>query len=106
MYLFSNWFVSIKEIFLNERSLKYQKGPCGGFLQQPKHFHPQIQAISKLILRTVEVSNKIHSYPFKNTVKLWAYKNNSEPIYTTSQALLFVVLNIYRYIYKKKFCRL
>ncbi|MEQ2190761.1 hypothetical protein XENOCAPTIV_009026 [Xenoophorus captivus] len=59
-------------------------------------FPPQIQPLYKLILRTVEVSNKIHSYPFKNTVKLWVYKNNLEHIYTTSQALLFVFLNTKR----------
>lgn len=42
------------------------------------------------LLRTHLLANDIHSYPFKNTVKLWAYKNNSEHICTTSRCLLFI----------------
>lgn len=50
---------------------------------------PQIQALTSLSSTPVLVSNNIHSYPFKNTVKLWAYKNNLEHIYTTSHCFFF-----------------
>ena len=58
---------------------------------------PQIQALTSLSSVRVSLSNNIHSYPFKNTVKLWAYKNNLNIFIQPSQFFFF------KFKYKKVF---
>lgn len=83
------------------REPRVSRGSSGSRLRQPKMSPSgkhQIQALTSSSSTPVPVSNNIHSYPFKNTVKLWAYKNNLEHIYTTSHCL-FLFLK-----YKKVWC--
>lgn len=84
------------------REPRVSRGPSGSRLRQPKcHFLVNTNSTpnpgSYKIIIPILVSNNIHSYPFKNTVKLQAYKNNLEHIYTTSQCLFFY-LNTKKYL--------
>lgn len=75
------------------REPRVRKGSSAGSPSTDKmssFLTPVVPQIQPLTIPTCFHVQQYTFLPFKNTVKLWAYKNNSEHIYTSSHRFFFL----------------